>query len=47
MSMSESLDKPTKPAATRGAATTDTRALAQIEKWMTVIREIKQESARN
>jgi hypothetical protein len=40
--MSEAHDKPTKPAATRGTAA-DTRILAQVEKWMAVIREIKRE----
>jgi hypothetical protein len=40
--MSEAHDKPTKSAATRGTAA-DTRILAQVEKWMAVIREIKRE----
>jgi len=44
--MSETLAMPTRPAATRGSAA-DTRVLAQVEKWMAVIREIKQEPARN
>jgi preprotein translocase subunit SecA len=40
--MSESLALPTKSAATRSNAA-DTRVIAQVEKWMAVIREIKQE----
>jgi hypothetical protein len=40
--MSETHDQPTKPATTRGSAV-DTRILAQVEKWMAVIREIKRE----
>ena len=44
--MSETLAAPTKPATPRGSAA-DTRVLAQVEKWMAVIREIKQEPARN
>ncbi len=43
--MSETLAMPRPPAPRVNAA--DTRVLAQIEKWMAVIREIKQESARN
>jgi hypothetical protein len=45
--MSESLDKPTKPVATRAGAATDTRAFAQVEKWLAVIREIKREPVTN
>ncbi len=44
--MSDTLAVPTRPAAARGNAA-DTRVLAQIEKWMAVIREIKQEPAKN
>ncbi len=44
--MSDTLAVPTKSAAVRGKAA-DTRVLAQIEKWMAVIREIKQEPAKN
>ena len=44
--MSENLAAPTKSAATRSSAA-DTRVLAQVEKWMAVIREIKQEQAKN
>jgi len=44
--MSETLDKPTKSISTRGSAV-DTRVLAQVEKWMAVIREIKREPATN
>jgi len=44
--MPESLAVPTKSAATRSGAA-DTRVLAQVEKWMAVIREIKQEHAKN
>ena len=44
--MSETLDKPTKSVSTRGGAV-DTRVLAQVEKWMAVIREIKREPATN
>ena len=40
--MSETHDQPAKPVATRGSAA-DTRILAQVEKWMAVIREIKRE----
>ena len=43
--MPETLAAPTKPA-TRHSAT-DSRVIAQIEKWMAVIREIKQEQAKN
>jgi hypothetical protein len=44
--MSDNLATPVKAAATRSAAA-DTRTLAQIEKWMVLIREIKQEPAKN
>lgn len=44
--MSETVAAPTKFASTRGA-TVDTRVLAQVEKWMAVIREIKQEPVKN
>jgi len=44
--MSETLDKPTKFVSTRGGAV-DTRVLAQVEKWLAVIREIKREPATN
>jgi hypothetical protein len=44
--MSESLDKPTNSVSTRGSAV-DTRVIAQVEKWMAVIREIKREPAKN
>lgn len=42
--MSGTIDTQTK--AVRGS-TADIRILAQVEKWMAVIREIKQESAKN
>jgi len=44
--MSDNLAAPMKAASTRGNAT-DTRVLAQVEKWMAVIREIKQEPTKN
>lgn len=44
--MSETLAMQTKPTSARGTAA-DTRVLAQVEKWMAVIREIKQEHAKN
>jgi hypothetical protein len=44
--MSETVATPTKSIAPRSSAA-DTRALAQVEKWMAMIREIKQEPARN
>ncbi len=44
--MSETLATPTKSAAPRGSAA-ETRVLAQVEKWMAVIREIKQEHAKH
>jgi len=44
--MSDSLAVPTKPSPARSSAT-DTRALAQVEKWMALIREIKQGRATN
>lgn len=44
--MAETAATPTKPTTTRGSAA-DTRIIAQIEKWMAVIREIKQERATN
>jgi hypothetical protein len=40
--MSETHEKPTKSATTRGSAA-DTRILAQVEKWLAVIRDIKRE----
>jgi len=43
--MSEALVTSGKP--TAGATPADTRALAQVEKWMAVIREIKQSAAKN
>jgi len=44
--MSDNLAVPMKSAATRGSAA-DTRVLVQVEKWMALIREIKQEPAKN
>jgi|GEM_PF-6504543 len=44
--MSDSLAMPMKTAATR-STTADTRVLAQVEKWMALIRQIKQEPAKN
>jgi hypothetical protein len=44
--MSESIAMQTKSAAARGSAA-DTRVIAQVEKWMAVIREIKQERVAN
>jgi hypothetical protein len=44
--MSDNLAVPTTSALTRGN-TTDTRVLAQVEKWMALIREIKREPAKN
>jgi len=43
--MPETLAAPTKPATRNSAA--DSRIIAQIEKWLAVIREIKQEQAKN
>jgi len=45
--MSDNLAAPIKSTAPRGAAAADTRVLAQVEKWMAVIREIKQEQVKN
>lgn len=45
--MSESLDKPAPPVATRGGAAADIRVFAQVEKWLAVIREIKREPTTN
>lgn len=44
--MAETIGAPVKSAASCGGAT-DMRALEQVEKWMAVIREIKQEPAKN
>ncbi len=44
--MSDNLAVPMKSAPT-GSSVTDTRILAQVEKWMALIREIKQERAKN
>ncbi len=44
--MSDNLAAPMKSAATRSCAD-DTRVLAQVEKWMALIRELKQEQAKN
>ncbi len=44
--MSDNLAMPMKSAAPR-SSTGDTRILAQVEKWMALIREIKQERAKN
>ncbi len=44
--MTDTFTMPTKSAAPRSGAA-DTRALAQVEKWMAVIREIKQEPTKN
>jgi hypothetical protein len=44
--MSESLDKSTNSISARGSAV-DTRVLAQVEKWMAVIRDIKREPTQN
>jgi len=44
--MSETLAAPTKSAAARSSAA-DTRVLAQVEKWMAVIREIKRGPVQN
>jgi hypothetical protein len=43
--MSESFDAQTKPDTAR-TGIVDTRILAQVEKWMALIRELKQEHAR-
>jgi len=43
--MPETVAAPTKLATRSSAA--DSRIIAQIEKWMAVIREIKQEQAKN
>jgi hypothetical protein len=40
--MSEPAHAPSKPASTRGPAS-DERVLAQVEKWMAMIREINRE----
>jgi hypothetical protein len=39
--MSETVDTQSKPSATRNS--TDKHALAQVEKWMAIIREISRE----
>ncbi len=44
--MSDNLAAPMKSAPTRSSAD-DTRVLAQVEKWMALIRELKQEQAKN
>ncbi|HJY16027.1 MAG: hypothetical protein WB772_04445 [Xanthobacteraceae bacterium] len=44
--MSDNLAAPMKSAAPR-SSNVDTRILAQVEKWMALIREIKQEPAKN
>ncbi len=44
--MSDNLAAPMKSTST-GSSVTDTRILAQVEKWMALIREIKQERAKN
>ena len=44
--MSDNLAAPMKAASTGGSAT-DTRVLAQVEKWMALIREIKQQPAKH
>ncbi|MGB6622967.1 MAG: hypothetical protein WBE57_21705, partial [Xanthobacteraceae bacterium] len=44
--MSDNLAVPMKSAAPRSLAA-DTRILAQVEKWMALIREIKQERVKN
>jgi hypothetical protein len=43
--MSDNLAAPMKSAASR-SSTGDTRILVQVEKWMALIREIKQEHAK-
>lgn len=43
--MSDNLAAPIKSAATPGRAS-DSRVIAQVEKWMAVIREIKQEQTK-
>ena len=43
--MSDNLAAPMKSAAPR-SDTADTRILAQVEKWMAMIREIKQDHAK-
>ncbi|MGA7790814.1 MAG: hypothetical protein WCA56_21910 [Xanthobacteraceae bacterium] len=45
--MSENLAAPEKSAASHGTASADIRILAQVEKWMALIREIKQERVKN
>jgi hypothetical protein len=44
--MSDNLAASMKSAAPR-SSTVDTRIFAQVEKWMALIREIKQEPAKN
>lgn len=44
--MSDNLAAPMKADSTRGSVT-DTRVLAQVEKWLALIREIKQQPAKN
>lgn len=44
--MSDNLAAPIKSAAPRSSIA-DTRTLAQVEKWMALIREIKQERVKN
>jgi hypothetical protein len=44
--MSEAVTAQPKPTSTRGAAG-DGRVLAQVEKWMAMIREISREQVKN
>jgi hypothetical protein len=44
--MAETLEAPVKGSTTRSSAA-DLRTLAEVEKWMAVIREIKQAPAKN
>ena len=45
--MSEGFDAQQMKAGSPRTGTADTRILAQVEKWMAVIRELKQERAKN
>lgn len=44
--MAESVNTQTKPKPTTRDGSTDARALAQVEKWMAMIRELNREKAK-
>jgi hypothetical protein len=45
--MSESVNTQPKPKATTRDGSTDRRVLAEVEKWMAMIREISREQVKN